>query len=93
MNIFFKIFIKVNPGHFLKIDLDLIRYNKFHTGKYLLKITKEESEKFYLEKLDYLLNDSVKSHLQSDVIWCISFRWIKLFTFYQLLQQNITLEN
>ena len=28
---------------------------------------KEKSEKYYLEKLDYILNESVKSHLQSDV--------------------------
>ncbi len=65
---FFKNILKVNPGHFLKVDLNS---NKIIEIPYWeINLTKNEfenKENFYLEKLDYLLNESVKSHLQSDV--------------------------
>ncbi len=65
---FFKNIFKINPGNFLKIDLNS---NKILETPYweikFNKNNKEKSEKYYLEKLDYILNESVKSHLQSDV--------------------------
>lgn len=67
-NYFFKDIKRLSPGHYLEID---INSNKIIEHQYWkLSINKPKNkmnEKFYLEKLDQLLNDSVKSHLQSDV--------------------------
>tara|TARA_B100000787_G_C16198357_1_gene302760 strand:- start:5082 stop:6998 length:1917 start_codon:yes stop_codon:yes gene_type:complete len=67
-NYFFKNIKRLNPGHYLEININL---KKITEHKYWnLKINKpkyEKNENFYLEKLDQLLNDAVKSHLQSDV--------------------------
>ncbi len=65
---FFQNIHKVNPGHFLKIDLSSHKIQQIPYWQISFENNeKEESEKFYSEKLDYLLNESVKSHLQSDV--------------------------
>lgn len=65
---FFKNINRINPGHYLKIDLSSHKIEQIPYWQISFnKNGKEESEKFYLEKLEYLLNESVKSHLQSDV--------------------------
>ena len=67
-NYFFKNIKRLNPGHYLEIDLNLKKITEHQYWKLSINKPKyKKSEKFYLEKLDQLLNDSVKSHLQSDV--------------------------
>jgi len=67
-NYFFKDIKRLNPGHYLEIDLNLKKITEYQYWKLSINKPKyKKSENFYLEKLDQLLNDSVKSHLQSDV--------------------------
>ncbi len=67
-NYFFKDIKRLNPGHYLEIDISLKKITEHQYWKLSINKPKQkQSENFYLEKLDQLLNDSVKSHLQSDV--------------------------
>ncbi len=53
------------PGHFLILENDTLTVKKYWDVNY--RIDKEHSEKFFEEKLEYLMNDSVKYHQVSDV--------------------------
>jgi len=67
-NYFFKNIKRLNPGHYLEIDINSKKVTENQYWKLSINKPKyENSEKFYLEKLDQLLNNSVQSHLQSDV--------------------------
>ena len=65
---FFNNIKKIKPEYFLEIDLKSKITKQIPYWQISFdKNEKKKSEKFYLEKLDYLLNESVKRHLQSDV--------------------------
>ncbi len=65
---FFKNIHRVNPGHLLEINLNSQKISQIPYWEISFQNNNEElSENYYLEKLDYLLNNSVKTHLQSDV--------------------------
>lgn len=67
-NNFFKNIQKVQSGNFLEIDINKKKIiEKEYWALPKIEAIKNFSEKYYLEKLECLLTDSVKKHLISDV--------------------------
>ncbi len=61
----FKDIYQLMPGHFLQLEKDNLIIKKYWDINYT--IDHDSSEKYFEEKLEYLIKDSVKYHLVSDV--------------------------
>lgn len=65
---FFKDVHRVKPGHYYEINLDSAKIQDIcYWSVPKIEYLEERKESYYLEKLDFLLNKSIKSQMISDV--------------------------